>query len=500
MRKFIILTITACFFAILGASAGNTDNQQKGKALSKAEQLQDYDYFFGKLEEIHPNSYDAFGGKTEFSKAVGLLREKLAAEDSLTLNNMQFEVTKLLSVLHDGHTNMGYPEMPKKTTNAWIPLNLKVIRDGFVVDGWLPQFAFLKGARLQEIEGVPLETLLERLDKIHVTENRYGLLGKACNSLCHNNSLRQILPGFVRDSLGMRFRLSNGGDTLVYVPFYPNGDVWKKFVKSPQDSRFPKKNFEFRFADDKSQTMVMCINSITSADIPNYKDSEVIVAEAFDKMLREMKAAKSKRLIIDLRGNGGGWTMIMYAALYQLYGERFLKTDMGMNFSVKISEEYLKKNNTTIEQFNKANGTSLGIGDFFDEPTGIDNMDNFMCANKNILKELKGKPVYTPKEIFVVTDQWTFSAAFHLAFMMHKMGAKIVGVPSGQAPNTYMECTLFSLPNSGQQCSVSNSIQRCYPDGDKRAQVFTPDIELSYDDYRKFDFNRDAELLYLLKK
>jgi hypothetical protein len=83
---------------------------------------------------------------------------------------------------------------------------------------------------------------------------------------------------------------------------------------------------------------------------------------------------------------------------------------------------------------------------------------------------------------------------------MHKMGAKIVGVPSGQAPNTYMECTPFSLPNSGQQCSVSNSIQRCYPDGDKRAQVFTPDIELSYDDYRKFDFNRDAELLYLLKK
>ena len=173
MKKFIILTITACFFALSVASAANTDNQQKGKALSKAELLNDYDYFFGKFEEIHPNPYDAFGGKTEFSKAVGQLREKLAAEDSLTLNNMQFEVTKLLSVLHDGHTNMGYPEMPKKAANAWIPLNLKVIRDGFVVDGWLPQFAFLKGARLQEIEGEPLETLLDRLDKIHFTENRY---------------------------------------------------------------------------------------------------------------------------------------------------------------------------------------------------------------------------------------------------------------------------------------------------------------------------------------
>ena len=64
MKKFIILTITACFFALSGASAANTDNQQKGKALSKAELLNDYDYFFGKFEEIHPNPYDAFGGKT----------------------------------------------------------------------------------------------------------------------------------------------------------------------------------------------------------------------------------------------------------------------------------------------------------------------------------------------------------------------------------------------------------------------------------------------------
>ena len=373
MKKKIILTITACFFALLGASAANTDNQQKGKALSKAELLNDYDYFFGKLEEIHPNPYDAFGGKTEFSKAVGQLREKLAAEDSLTLNNMQFEVTKLLSVLHDGHTNMGYPEMPKKAANAWIPLNLKVIRDGLVVDGWLPQFSFLKGARLQEIEGTPLETLLDRLDKIHVTENRYGLLGKACNSLCHNNSIRQIFPGFVRDSLGMRFKLSNGGDTLVYVPFYPNGDVWKKFVKSPQDSRFPKKNFEFRFADDKRQTMVMCINSITSADIPNYKDSEVIVAEAFDKMLRQMKAAKSKRLIIDLRGNPGGLlTAITDVADRVIPGGTLTYTEdkYGKREYVTIDEDYLDIPLAVLVNKSSASASELFTGAVKDTKRG----------------------------------------------------------------------------------------------------------------------------------
>jgi hypothetical protein len=113
---------------------------------------------------------------------------------------------------------------------------------------------------------------------------------------------------------------------------------------------------------------------------------------------------------------------------------------------------------------------------------------------------LNGQPIYTPKEIYVVTDEHTFSAAFHITYMMWRMGAKVVGVPSSQAPNTFMEVTPFNLPNSGLECCVSNSLQRCFPDNDPRAKVFTPDIQLSYDDYRKYNFSKDAELLYLIEK
>jgi hypothetical protein len=48
------------------------------------------------------------------------------------------------------------------------------------------------------------------------------------------------------------------------------------------------------------------------------------------------------------------------------------------------------------------------------------------------------------------------------------------------------------------ECCVSNSLQRCFPDNDPRAKVFTPDIQLTYDDYRKYNFSKDAELLYLI--
>lgn len=42
----------------------------------------------------------------------------------------------------------------------------------------------------------------------------------------------------------------------------------------------------------------------------------------------------------------------------------------------------------------------------------------------------------TPERVYVPTDAGTYSAAFHYAFYLWKMGATIVGVPSSQALNT----------------------------------------------------------------
>ena len=290
------------------------------------------------------------------------------------------------------------------------------------------------------------------------SENRYGLMGKACTRIGNANVLRQLFPAFGKEQVSMKFRMANGKDTLVSLPFYPNGPFWENMIWTSTDERFPYKNFEYRFVDANQQTMTICINSVVSADIPNLESyglkSDVIVADVFAMMLREMKAANSQRLIIDLRGNNGGWTMIMYAALYELYGKRFMDTDLGMHFATKVSDGWLKKNNTSLEQLNQDRGTSLKIGDFIEQSSSISNFDLFMCADMSIVEAQEGAPIYTPKEIYVVTDVQTFSSAFHTAYMLWKMGAKVVGVPSGQAPNTYMEVTRFKLPNTGLECSI----------------------------------------------
>jgi len=493
------IVTSGLFLATLACAPGlETAN---GNISKQDSLLRDYDYFFCQLEQIHPDPYSAFGGKDEFDTAVKQLRDELASRDSMTLNEIQVEVTRLISELHDGHTYIGHNNTPKKVEDQWVPLKFKVIPEGIIVNGYTPELESLKGAMLREVEGEALESVLDRLDKLVISENRYGLIGNACRNIGNSNTLRQLFPTFNKEQVSMRFRMANGKDTLVSLPFYPNGPFWKNIVWTSTDERFPHKNFEYRFIDDSKQTMVMCINSIVSADIPNLESyglkTDVIVANVFAKMLREMKAANSPRLIIDLRGNGGGWTMIMYAALYELYGKRFMDTDLGMHFATKVSDGWLKKNNTSLEQLNQDRGTSLKMGDFIEQSSSISSFDLFMCADKTFLEAQEGEPIYTPREIYVATDVQTFSAAFHTAYMLWKMGAKVIGVPSGQAPNTFMEITRFKLPNTGLECSVSNSLQSCFPADHPMAKTFTPDIQLSYDDHRQFDFSMDAELLFI---
>ena len=478
--------------------------------VTKEELLQDYDYYFSQMEQIHPDPYAAFGGKEAFHQAVRNLRDNLAKRDSLSLDEMKFEGNVLLSTLHDGHTNMGWAEIPKTMPDAFVPLRFRVIPDGIIVHGALPEWKSLIGAYVREVGDLPLDSVLMRIDHISTTENLFGQYKMASGFIRYNNTVKLLFPNFDGKQLSMKFRLVNGRDTIVSLPFYPNGPRWDSFIHASEDSRFPKGNFEYRFIDDQKQTMVIRINQVISADIPDKslradkdttetEESRVIVADVFARMLREMQAASSTRLIIDLRGNGGGWTPIMYAAFYELFGQRFFDTDMSFLYATKLSEMYLKKNSITLEQFNRQRGTNFGLGDFCVERK-IESLDEFLCADMSLLKALNSRPIYTPKEIYVVTDEHTFSAAFHITYMMWRMGAKVVGVPSSQAPNTFMEVTPFNLPNSGLECCVSNSLQHCFPDNDPRAKVFTPDIQLSYDDYRKYNFSKDAELLYLIEK
>lgn len=191
--------------------------------VTNEELLQDYDYYFSQMEQIHPDPYTAFGGKKAFQQAVRSLGDNLAKRDSLSLDEMKFEGNVLLSILHDGHTNMGWAEIPKTMPDAFVPLRFRVIPDGIIVHGALPEWKSLIGAYVREVGDLPLDSVLMRINHISTTENLFGQYKMASGFIRYNNTVKLLFPNFDGKQLSMKFRLVNGRDTIVSLPFYPNG-------------------------------------------------------------------------------------------------------------------------------------------------------------------------------------------------------------------------------------------------------------------------------------
>lgn len=113
-----------------------------------------------------------------------------------------------------------------------------------------------------------------------------------------------------------------------------------------------------------------------------------------------------------------------------------------------------QKYNTSLKAVNQDMPVRVQYGDYdyskdeidigtIDEAVRSEVIDNMMSSVKDKLLAQNGLHVYTPERVYELSDAGTINAAFYYAFYLRKMGATIVGVPSSQVPNTYMETTPF---------------------------------------------------------
>jgi len=168
---------------------------------------------------------------------------------------------------------------------------------------------------------------------------------------------------------------------------------------------------------------------------------------------------------------------------------------------------YLLKYNTTVEaEKHKDANFELGEYEFSgNEPGTAEEKRNKKLSEWEekgmsfvpALKALQGKPLYTPKRVIVLCDPSTFSAAFQATFVLHEMGATVVGVPSAQSPNAFMEAAEYVLPESGIKGTISIGMQMYIP-ADPTINVLRPDFETSSDIFWRYEADEDASLRYAL--
>ena len=511
----------------------------------------DFNEFVRLLEETHPDPYTNYGGKPFFrleamDTRFGLIEDSVTSSDELARR-----ITKFLAPLEDGHTNidMGFSSFfEEREPEMGAPIDFWPISDGVVIESITTEHKDLIGSRLIAIEGIPLKEICTNLAEYRTAENEIGRINLFCfiNGLSPNE-LRKAIPDMRQDSITFQLQTPEGKQmnlTLPLIDKYGSGsNIELSSVELTKP--FPSQgNLSYLFVDDKKNTMYFRSSQIISRDaleiminrgmdvgqylkrtymqfneddMPNDVNKALAkipsFSDEFGKMLHVMKKSKSKNLIIDLRGNSGGFTPITLPTLYQLWGDKYLEEAprFGIKFIQLFSPLYMKKMNITMEQLNaEMQDYGLILGDYIATSEGDyspeeitdeyrDRMIEEMTSSvKDKLMAQHGKPVYTPEHVYVLINPTTYSAAFHYAFFLWKMGATIVGLPSKQAPNTYMEATPFELPRTNLKGNISNSLQLFMPNDDPRAHQFTPDLMPTYEDYKHYNFDMNTELLFLL--
>lgn len=492
----------------------------------------DFYDFIKLLEETHPDPYSSYGGRVFFHKEV---KKYIDSIPSTGMNLEEFSeiISKFISKLEDGHTSVWKNNHNSNLVNEKkCPLRFKVASDGLFINSSINEFNRYKGARLISINEIPLEKLLEKVSQIRAAENIYGQYSLLRNVISNFNRLRMIIPsiddkvifkvqqGKEKKDLRVQYKNIDSGEyenfeSRINLPEksainykYIEKEIMLftlKTVNSRESLKNMQKNALNKYTD-------MMLNDFYSKYMEIKKPDSVekaiemmpSIVESFNNMLVEMRKNKTKNLIIDLRGNTGGMTYNIYPTLLMLFGDEFLHKNMEDESIRRISPLLLDKYGMDLDSFNKAYNTNYKMGDFTIEESEFSAAKNkasllsliYNYYDSTEVNKLNGKPVYKPDNIYVLTNEDTFSAGFHFAYYLWKMGAKIVGVPSSQAPNAFMEMTEFNLPRTNLKGSISNSIQIFFPFTDKRAKIFYPDYQMDNNLYGDYKFDPNAEIIY----
>ena len=103
-----------------------------------------------------------------------------------------------------------------------------------------------------------------------------------------------------------------------------------------------------------------------------------------------------------------------------------------------------------------------------------------------------------PLRVVVLTSARTYSAGFDAVLALRTHGAKVVGVPSAQAANCFIDTVSFRLIHSRLEGQISFKWSVALPE-DPNGQVLPTDPELTYERFKALRFDPNAALILALE-
>lgn len=330
------------------------------------------------LKRTHPMFKNGISEEVENAFALSL--ERLKNCDEITVNDLRREIQTVLHVMGDAHTTTynNYPDdaylkvIPKKTS---------------------------EGYNIISINGKSVKQIIEDAKPYYCYETEEWI----------NIDLGSVATlDFLGYDEPFTYKWSNGETTIEEIYTANEFVSWDEFVKIRNEyfTSDESKDFVYYDIDEQKSLAVLTLTEC------NYDQTYI---DCVKSMFTEIKQKNIQNVAVDLRGNGGGNSLV---------GNEFVKY--------------------------------LPVESYLDGP--FEWRWNFISfqGNNEPVKNKRDKNLTFEGDVYILTDNGSFSAAKDFAMLIqdNTLG-KVLGEPPANSVNGYGDITNFYLSNTGIFVQIS---------------------------------------------
>ena len=420
-------------------------NYKKGNGYQK-----DFLLFMDMLQTTHP----AFEKNPPFDVKKELKKGYTRCGKCKNLQEFVFYTQQVAAKIHDEHTSTYFHYV----ADLKYPFRFYIDGNDYYIDAIQKGMESSLGKQITKINGKDLSTISNQFKSFYSIGNEAGFKKTFRDHACWFFPWHELGLCEPDSSLNLSF---SDGSSLKLRPVPANFQNWSIIQSTPSPVEqmrrsAMKKPFSYKILDegicyllfDKCQDAGTMTSQSSLIPIPFFSDF-------LDEMFQAMKEKNINKLVVDVRENGGGNSLLCNELLSRLKS------------SVKIQSSYTRFSRLAADYYQ-----SMG--------------DNLLAKNTadTIPSHIPGKENLFDGKVIWIQGKPTFSSAGMLiTFAVDNNIGTVIGEPASYSPTHYGYMIKWNLPNTNIQGNVSH-VYYIRPDETKGDEIpLAKTFTTSFEDY-----------------
>ena len=461
------LLSTLCFF--LGLILHTLPGQSLEQKIPSDKLKMDLQILKKNLETVHAGLYN-YHSEAEWDVIFKNLESNITSD----LNSMDFyaRVGKLIELIGDVHTEIEPPEIFYDSLNqVWpvFPISVQWVNEKlYTLWDFSEEHSIPVGSEILSINKLSSKEIFESI-RSYVPRDGYNLTSPSHSLSGIFGQFRNYYAAlYGRPSIfELELKLGDGQLQSRTIKARPYQAIFDQF--EAQRSLIPKskKDRDLTF-ELKGNTGILSVQSFHPGQI---KENGQQFKAFFKQAFKQLQEANANRLILDLRGNGGGHESVFIELFryltdqpFQVYKRLYTITNKIPNPAYYLEQRAIKMVEKELMK------------------TTIHEEDLFLLKPEIGTKVIKPKPNPFKGDLIVLIDGKSSSAAGDFTGLL-KANSKAVFVGEEAGGNPYINTagTSFTLvlPNSGLQIIIPTLAYEIKLEGVNKGRGMLPDYPIS---------------------